>query len=88
MSSARIQKQVADVCTSRADDLSYLALGDLTAISCDLDEYRVVGGQMVNLIRLAYPTAGAITRRTSDADAAIGLRVAARARLLSGCVIC
>lgn len=48
-----IEKEVTDACTSQADDLAYRALGDLTAVSGDLDEYRVVGGHMVNLLRLA-----------------------------------
>lgn len=76
-----IQVQVADACASNADDLAYLALRDLASITGDLGEYRVVGGHMVNLLRLAFPAAGAIVRRTSDADAAIGLQIAADGRM-------
>ncbi len=36
---------------------------------------------MVNLLRLAYPTPGAIERRTADADAAIGVQIAADGRV-------
>ena len=58
--------------TSNASDLGYRALADLSAAAEGLD-YRVVGGHMVQLLLLAYPTPEAqkSVRATSDADAGI-----------------
>lgn len=76
-----VTKRVIDVCTSNADDYAYLALRDLATISEEHTEFRIVGGHMVNLIRLAFPVIGTIERRTTDADAAIGVQIATDGRI-------
>lgn len=56
---------------SKSEDLVYLgqqAVAD--AVPADAD-YRVVGGNMVRLLGLVYPTDRAIARSTVDADAAV-----------------
>ncbi|MUN08142.1 hypothetical protein [Agromyces luteolus] len=61
---------------SRADDLAFRALADVSTAIAGL-EARVVGGQMAGLLTTAYPTPDAVIRQTADADAAIGPEIAA-----------
>ncbi|TAJ48232.1 MAG: hypothetical protein EPO52_08740 [Herbiconiux sp.] len=65
-----------DVSTSRADDNAFRALLDASAITADLADARIVGGQMVNLLTLIYPNAPRIERRTADADLGISVDIA------------
>lgn len=75
-----ITTTIETVATSRADDLAFRALADVAAATAGF-ETRIVGGQMVSLLTTAYPTPDAITRQTSDADAAITLELAASGAL-------
>jgi hypothetical protein len=72
-----IQRSAETVSTSNADDAAYLALQDVARITKDLDDVRVVGGQMASLLLTAYPVRDAVIRRTADADAAISTSIAA-----------
>ncbi|MCC6270444.1 MAG: hypothetical protein IT190_04135 [Microbacteriaceae bacterium] len=72
-----IRRSVETVSTSNADDAAFLALEDVARITESLDEIRVVGGQMASLLLTAFPVAGAVLRRTADADAAISTSIAA-----------
>ena len=72
-----IRRPVETVATSNADDAAFLALEDVARITEGLDDVRVVGGHMVGLLLTAFPVAGAIIRRTADADAAISTAIAA-----------
>jgi len=67
--------------TSRADDAALRALQDASRAIAQVDDACVVGGQMVALLAAAFPTAGAITRRTVDADAAVSPVIAAAGTL-------
>ena len=69
------------VATSNADDAAYLALEDVARITEGLDDVRVVGGHMASLLLTAFPVAGAVIRRTADADAAISTSIAASGRM-------
>ncbi|KMV15993.1 hypothetical protein ACT17_22710 [Mycolicibacterium conceptionense] len=60
--------------TSTADDNGLTALHDLAAAAGDI-EYRVIGGQMVRLLRHVYADPG-IPRVSADADAGIDVSVA------------
>jgi hypothetical protein len=66
-------KTINVISTSNAANLGYRALADVAeaAVSLDYDEYRVVGGHMVQLLLHVYPTTAAIERSTADADAGI-----------------
>jgi hypothetical protein len=76
-----MRRSVQTVATSKADDAAYLALEDVVGITEDLDDVRVVGGQMASLLLTAFPVAGAVIRRTADADAAISTSIAASGRI-------
>lgn len=56
---------------SRADDLSFLGQKAVADAAASDEEYRIVGGTMVRLLGLAYPTPAARARATVDADAAV-----------------
>ncbi len=71
-----IRRTIETVATSRADDLAFRALADVSAATAGM-EARVVGGQMAGLLTTGYPTPEAVIRQTADADAAIALEVAA-----------
>lgn len=64
---------------SNAADLGYRALADVAAASegISIEDYRIVGGHMVQLLIHAYPTPEATERSTADADAGINEAVAA-----------
>lgn len=72
-----IRAVVETVATSNADDAAYLALEDVARITEGLDDVRIIGGHMARLLLTAFPVAGAIIRRTADADAAISTTIAA-----------
>ena len=57
---------------SRADDLNFLGQQAVAAATTSDDDHRIVGGTMVRLLTLAYPTADARARTTVDADTAAG----------------
>ena len=70
-----IRRNAVTVSTQIAEDLAFLALKDVCQVTGGR-EFRVVGGQMVHLLLAAYPTEGAIVRRTADADIAIDIEYA------------
>ena len=69
------------VATSNADNAAYQALEDVVRITEHLEDVRVVGGHMASLLLTAFPVAGAIIRRTADADAAISTSIAASGQI-------
>ncbi|MBC9927378.1 hypothetical protein [Leucobacter sp. cx-169] len=71
-----ITRSYATFSSSNADDLAFLALKDVSKITEDLEDTRVVGGLMVMLLSEAYPANGYIPRRTSDVDTAISVQIA------------
>ncbi|SEN81629.1 hypothetical protein [Cryobacterium luteum] len=76
-----IRRSVETVATSNADDAAYQALEDVVRITEHLEDVRVVGGHMASLLLTAFPVAGAIIRRTADADAAISTSIAASGQI-------
>lgn len=68
----------AIVSTTNASDLGFLALADVSAAAEGLasDEWRIIGGHMVQLLTHAYPTPGSRLRGTADADAGVSAEVA------------
>lgn len=64
---------------SNAADLGYRALADVAAAAdgVDVNDYRIVGGHMVQLLFHIYPTPNATERSTADADAGIRRALAA-----------
>ncbi|MFJ4029432.1 hypothetical protein ACIPWF_19135 [Paenarthrobacter sp. NPDC089989] len=64
---------------SNAANLGYRALADIAeaAAGLDHDQYRIVGGHMVQLLLHVYPTDAAMQRSTADADAGIQRATAA-----------
>ncbi|MCD2443184.1 hypothetical protein LQ757_12950 [Agromyces sp. SYSU K20354] len=78
-----IRRSAITVSTSNADDAAYRAVHDVAIATEDIDDARIVGGQMVGLLLAAFPTAAAIIRRTADADAALSTQVAASGALHS-----
>ncbi|HKU35047.1 MAG TPA: hypothetical protein VJP90_05810 [Paenarthrobacter sp.] len=72
-------KAINVISTSNAADLGYKALADVAEAAQGLDheEYRIVGGHMVQLLLHVYPTAAAMQRSTADADAGIKQATAA-----------
>lgn len=76
-----IRRTVEAISTSQADDGAFRALADVARLTGDVDEIRVVGGQMVGLLLAAYPTPDIVLRRTADADAAVSTEVAVSGRL-------
>ena len=76
-----IRRPAISVSTSNADDIAYRALHDVAKATEDIDDARIVGGQMVGLLRTAFPTVTAIIRRTADADTAVSTQVAASGAL-------
>jgi hypothetical protein len=62
--------------TSNADELTYRALADVSAIIAPYESARVIGGNMVLLILATYQTPGTIERHTADADVGIDIEVA------------
>ncbi|MFC9560375.1 hypothetical protein [Agromyces sp. NPDC056965] len=71
-----IRRIVETVSSSRADDLAFHALADVSGILETIEDARIVGGQMVALLLDAFPSAGTVPRRTADADAAVSTVVA------------
>jgi hypothetical protein len=68
--------------TSRAQDLGYLALNDVVAITVSFEaDYRLVGGHMVTLLIAAYNVTDAPERETADADLGADFEVIADPRL-------
>ena len=67
------------ISTSNAANLGYQALADIAeaAVGLNYDEYRIVGGHMVQLLLHVYPTEAAMQRTTADADAGIKQATAA-----------
>ena len=59
------------VSTSIAEDNGIRALVDVAVVARGTD-YRVIGGHMVQLLALRYPTPNAHPRGTTDADAGLG----------------
>lgn len=57
---------------SIADTLGYLGQKAIADAVVEGSDYRIIGGHMVRLLLHTYPTAAAIPRSTTDADAAIG----------------
>lgn len=75
-----IRHTVHTVSTSRADDAAFRALADASDL-LEASDTRIVGGQMVALLLLAFPTREAIVRKTADADLAIPTTLAAAGTL-------
>lgn len=75
------RRTVETFSTSRADDLSFLALADIARVTADVEDARIVGGHMVGMLQAAFPVAGATVRRTIDADAAVSTEVASSGQL-------
>ena len=71
------------VSVSRADDNSYHALADISTIIADRQAV-VIGGHMVQLLLVAYPTEGTMPRRTVDADAGLTQLVATSGEIHHG----
>ncbi|WP_051029540.1 hypothetical protein [Nocardia takedensis] len=74
------QIAIADmVSTTNAADLGFLALADVAAAAADIvsDEWRIIGGHMVQLLIHVYPTPGTRLRGTADADAGVSTEIAA-----------
>lgn len=71
-----ISKNLQLVSTSNLDDASFWALKDICDLTAD-QNIRVVGGQMIEMMRTAFPTPGLSVRSTIDADAAIETEFAA-----------
>lgn len=72
-------KTINVISTSNAANLGYRALADVAdaAAGLNYDEYRIVGGHMVQLLFHVYPTETAMQRTTADADAGIKQATAA-----------
>jgi hypothetical protein len=71
--------------TSRAQDLGYLALKDVDAITSGFEaDYRLVGGHMVALLIAAHDVIDAPERETADADLGADFEVVADPRLPEG----
>lgn len=71
-----ITKSVQLISVSNADDAAFLALKDI----CDLTQdqnVRIVGGQMIEIMRTAFPVLELNPRTTNDADAALETQFAA-----------
>jgi len=67
---------------SRAQDLGYLALNDVVAVTSSIEaDYRLVGGHMVALLVAAYNVTDAPDRETADADLGADFAVIADPRL-------
>lgn len=64
------------ISTTREDDASYMALGDLAAVLSRHPGTKIIGGHMVSLLAAAFPSPGLIERRTGDADAGIPVQLA------------
>jgi hypothetical protein len=71
-----IRRSAVTVSTSNADDSAFRALNDVAEVTAEIDDARVIGGQMVGLLLTTFPTDRAIVRGTADADAAISTEVA------------
>lgn len=69
-------RKVQLVATSNVDEASFLALKDICDLTRD-QNIRVVGGQMIEILRTAFPTPGLTVRSTVDADAALETEFAA-----------
>lgn len=69
-------KQYVTFSSSRASDNAFRALKDVSEITADLDDTRVIGGLMVALLTEAFPSPSTTTRHTSDVDAAISIDIA------------
>lgn len=68
--------------SSVAEDLSFVALADLSAILADT-EHRVIGGQMVQLHAYRWGLGPELHRQTQDADLGVPLEAVADATLIS-----
>lgn len=73
-------RAVSLIATSNVDEASYLALRDICDLTRD-QNIRVVGGQMIEIFRTAFPVPGLNVRSTVDADAAIETEFAASGEL-------
>lgn len=71
-----MRKTAHTIATGPEDDAAFRALHDLASIIEGHPEARIIGGHMVGLLAAAFPSAGLIDRRTSDADAGISLELA------------
>lgn len=74
---AVVKRNVHKLSFSAADDAAFRALADISRITAELDDVRVVGGQMVSLLTAAFPAPDLVERRTVDADAAMSTAIAA-----------
>lgn len=72
-----IRRRIETLGTSRADDAAFRALADVARITADIEDIRIVGGQMASLLLTAFPVSTGVLRRTADADAAVSTAVAA-----------
>lgn len=76
-------KTFSMVSTSRQQDLAYLALADVAAVSVDLRlDYRIVGGNAVSLLVAAFDVRDVPDRETADADVAAEFDMLAKPELL------
>ncbi|MHA3724023.1 hypothetical protein ACXR2T_09110 [Leucobacter sp. HY1910] len=76
-----ITKNYATFSTSNAEDQAFQALQDISTITRDMEDVRVVGGLMVNLHTEAFPSSGIIIRHTLDVDTAISVQLASAGTL-------
>jgi hypothetical protein len=75
-----MSRPVRVIAASKVDAESYLALKDICDLTRD-QNVRVVGGQMIEILRTAFPTPGLFARSTRDADAAIESELASTGNL-------
>lgn len=73
-----LRRAAETISTSNADDGAFRALIDAAQLTADLDETRVVGGQMVSLLTLAYSNAPRLERRTAEAVIGVSTTIAGR----------
>lgn len=75
-----ITKSVQLVSVSNADDAAFQALRDICDLTRD-QNIRIVGGQMIEIFRTAFPVPDLFPRTTNDADAALETQFAASGAL-------
>ncbi|MDJ0363434.1 hypothetical protein [Rhodococcus sp. H29-C3] len=68
------------ISTSAADDRAYRALANICGLAATV-EHRIIGGHMVRLLLLAYPTGRATERSNADADIGIDIALAGSGHL-------
>lgn len=71
MTDSRAPIRVHAYATSIADSLGYLGQEAVSRAMEEHTGYRLIGGQMVRLLHLAFPAPRAALRSTLDADAAV-----------------